>query len=290
MQFRTKDLPDAMAALDALSSQLIWQTNRIHSQSQSLEGFTSVTGSVSVLDAAAVLSDAETTGLEFLPEHGSFQVHLTETSTGQRTSATINIDLDGINPAGDATLNDVIAQLDGVAGISASLTPDGRVRIDADAANTSVSFSEDSSGFLAALGINTFFTGSDAYDMAVATTVANNPAAIAAARDHLAGDNQGALLMAQLRETPNDVLNGQSLAGYWNQHIEDFAVRTAQAKEQEQSTAVVKQSLAAQQQSISGVNADEETIDLIRFQRAYQASARFISVIDEMMQTLLQLV
>jgi flagellar hook-associated protein 1 FlgK len=34
--------------------------------------------------------------------------------------------------------------------------------------------------------------------------------------------------------------------------------------------------------SVSGVSLDEEAVDLIRFQRAYQASARFISLIDQL--------
>jgi flagellar hook-associated protein 1 FlgK len=41
---------------------------------------------------------------------------------------------------------------------------------------------------------------------------------------------------------------------------------------------------------VSGVSVDEESINLLAFQRAYQGSARFITVVDEMMQTLLGLV
>ena len=39
--------------------------------------------------------------------------------------------------------------------------------------------------------------------------------------------------------------------------------------------------------SVSGVSLDEEMVDLMRFQRAYQAAARIISVIDEMLDTLI---
>ena len=50
------------------------------------------------------------------------------------------------------------------------------------------------------------------------------------------------------------------------------------------------ENLESQQQTISGVNADEEAINLLLYQRAYQGSARFISVVDELIQTLLSLV
>jgi len=40
-------------------------------------------------------------------------------------------------------------------------------------------------------------------------------------------------------------------------------------------------------ESVSGVSLDEEMSDLLRFQHAYQAAAKLISICDEMMQTLL---
>jgi flagellar hook-associated protein 1 FlgK len=40
---------------------------------------------------------------------------------------------------------------------------------------------------------------------------------------------------------------------------------------------------------VSGVSADEELTDMLRFQRAYEASARVISVMDEVMQVLVNL-
>jgi flagellar hook-associated protein 1 FlgK len=41
---------------------------------------------------------------------------------------------------------------------------------------------------------------------------------------------------------------------------------------------------------VSGVDADEETLNLIQFQRQYQAAARFINVVDEMLQTLIGII
>ena len=39
--------------------------------------------------------------------------------------------------------------------------------------------------------------------------------------------------------------------------------------------------------AISGVNVDEELSDIIKFQYGYSASARFISVVDEMLDTII---
>ncbi len=47
--------------------------------------------------------------------------------------------------------------------------------------------------------------------------------------------------------------------------------------------------LVKQRDSVQGVSLDEETSNLMLFQHAYEASARLMSVIDSMLQTLLQI-
>ena len=48
--------------------------------------------------------------------------------------------------------------------------------------------------------------------------------------------------------------------------------------------------LARRRQEISGVNLDEEVTELLQFQRAFEASARVITVADRMLETLVNLV
>src|SRR5262249_24372103 len=45
--------------------------------------------------------------------------------------------------------------------------------------------------------------------------------------------------------------------------------------------------LTDQRSAVSGVSLDEETTNMIQFQRAYQAAARIVTTVDSMMQTLL---
>jgi flagellar hook-associated protein 1 FlgK len=290
IEFRKVHLDDAIAAVDQVASELIWNVNRLHSQGQGLRGFATVTSSVGVDDAASALNDADATGLDFTPGHGSFKVHLAQAGSGVRTSATIAIDLDGLDSANDTSLADLAAALDAVAGVSASVGTDGRLTISADQNGAEVSFSDDTSGVLAALGINTFFTGNDAYDVAVNQVVTGDPRALAASGGHLVGDNSTAIAIAQLRDTGLEGLEGLSLTQAWSKHVEDFAGRLGKAEQRLDATGTVRANLEATQQAVSGVNADEETIELIRYQRAYQASARFISVVDELMQTLLGII
>lgn len=291
IRFKEQDIRDAIDAVDTLASQLIYQVNRIHSQGQGLDLIDNVTGATAVADATVALNDLEATDLTIAPSHGSFQVHVVQKSTGQVVTRTVNVDLDGINPAADTTLTSLAADIDAAANISATVTPGGKLQITADSGDFQISFSDDTSGALAVLGINTFFTGKDAFDIRVNPVLATSPGLIAAAAAGAgggsAGDNSNALAIAGLRDRALTELNGLSLTQQWNRHVENFAVRQAQARQQFQADTVVREGLSNQQQSISGVNADEESIDLIQFQRAFQASARLLTVINEMMQTLI---
>lgn len=285
---RRGDIEDALTGLDDFANHLAYQVNRVHSQGQSAEAVTAVTGQTRTLDATKALNDPDA-GIKFPVTHGSFQVHVTQISTGQRVTSTVNVDLDNVNTAGNTSLTSLAASIDGIANLGASVTADGRLRINTDSNDFKITFSDDSSGALAALGINTFFSGDSAATLAVNPTVAGRPAALAAGAGNVPGDNRTALAIAGLRTQRLDALGGLNLTESWSRHVEDFAVRTAQAASRHDADAVVKSSLEAQREEVSGVNTDEEAINLLAYQRAYQGSARFLSVVDEMYKTLTEL-
>ncbi|MEM1354264.1 MAG: flagellar hook-associated protein FlgK [Planctomycetota bacterium] len=289
IRFRGNHLEDAIDTLNTFSNTLIYEVNKIHSTGQGLNLYDGIEGTNIVVDTTAALNTTAA-GIAFTPNHGSFQFHVTQRSTGQRMTQTIQVDLDGINPATDTSLTSLAADLNAVANVSATITPDGRLSITPDSGDFQISFSDDSSGALAALGVGAFFTGSDSFDIEVNTGLVGDPRLVAAAQGHLPGDNRNALALSGLRDQGIASLEGLSVTGYWNRHVEDVSIRTAQARDQFQADSVVKENLQVQQQAFSGVNADEETIDLMSYQRMYQANARFISVVDELMQTLLTLV
>ncbi|MEM9414897.1 MAG: flagellar hook-associated protein FlgK [Planctomycetota bacterium] len=300
VDFRGSALEEAIDVLDTFTSTLIFEINRLHSQSSGLVNHSQVWGTEAVTDTTAILDRPEA-GLNFTPVHGSFEVHVTQVSTGQRVTTTIYVDLDGIDAAGnstrvllppsdDTTLDSLTADIDDIDNIHAAIGPDGRLHIEGDSSDFQFSFSDDTSGVLAALGINTFFRGSDAFDVAVHTEMVGDPRFVAGARNHLLGDNTAALEIARMRDHGMESLNGLSMQGYWNRHVEGVAIQTNQAREQLQADSVVMENLKVQQQAFSGVNTDEETIDLLKYQRMYQANARFIGVVDELMQTLLGIV
>jgi flagellar hook-associated protein 1 FlgK len=84
-------------------------------------------------------------------------------------------------------------------------------------------------------------------------------------------------------------LNGTSLKESYQAMINGVSVAAATAKTNVEATATVKETLEAQREALSGVSLDEEAINLMRQQRAFQAASRLISAVDEMMKTLINM-
>ncbi|HMB94985.1 MAG TPA: flagellar hook-associated protein FlgK [Tepidisphaeraceae bacterium] len=270
--------------IDTLSHNLIFELNKVYSSGQGLNGLSNATATNAATNPAVALNDP-TSGFKYTPTSGSFVVHVTDKNTGLSTSTLVQVDLDGQN-GNDTTLNSLASSIDAISNISASVSG-GKLSISADSANVDFSFSQDSSGTLAALGINSFFSGTDGGNIAVNSNVAADPSMLAAAKNGDAGDNQTAIAIAAMQNAPIAALNGSSLNDTYQAMINSVSNSAASAKTNADAADTVKQTLTSQREALSGVSLDEEAVNLIQQQRAYQGAARFVSTIDQMMQTLL---
>lgn len=104
------------------------------------------------------------------------------------------------------------------------------------------------------------------------------------------GDNQGALMMSELEDRLDLFLEGGSLSGFYNATI-SLLGSMAQGNQR----AVLNQTALTDQadqlrQSISGVSLDEEAVELIKFQKAFEASARVITTLQGIYDTILGLI
>jgi len=273
--------------IDTLAGNLIFELNKIHSAGQGLDGFSSVTGTNAVDDPTLALNNPKS-GLKFAPVNGSFVVHVKNKTTGLTTSTLVKVDLDGLNN-NDTTLNSLAADIDGVANISAQVNA-GKLVVSANSGDVEVSFSQDSSGALAALGVNGFFTGSKASDIAVNQNIVDDPNQIAAAKNGEKGDNQTALAIAGLESAALAGLGGASMKDNYQAVVNGVSTSAASAKNSAEATKVVQQTLEAQRESLSGVSLDEEAINLMKQQRAFQGAARLITAVSEMMDQLMNMV
>jgi flagellar hook-associated protein 1 FlgK len=270
--------------VDAIAKQLIQDVNDLHASGQGSTGITTVTGTNQVTDPTAALNSAAA-GLEYPPANGSFVVHVTN-SNGASVSTLVTVSLKG-KPS-DTTLNSLEASLNGISGVSASIV-NGALKVSAANAGSTISFSQDSSNTLAALGINTFFTGSSAEDIAVNPVVQNDPTQLAAGKNGAAGDNGTALAIAALETTPA-AGESETLQSTYQGLVTTVADTVATAKSQASAATATQSTLLSQQQSTSGVSLDEEMVNMIQQQQAFQASSRVVATIQTMMASLIAMV
>ncbi len=293
VQTRDVHLAEQLAQLDTLAAALIYEVNRVHTSGWGLKASQQVTGQHSASNANVALNSTGA-GLVFPVSNGTFSVHVRDQRSGQMTSEVIEVDLDGIIDAAipgdsDTTLASLAAALNGVTGLTASVTADNRLQL-ATAAGYEVSFTDDSSGVLAALGMGVFFDGKDASDIAVNASIRNDVNYIAASLNGAAGDGSNAGRLAQIGETASELLGGASVLTYHEAMVNGLAVKTAAAQTTYEATDAVYASLLAQRESISGVNLDEEAINLTLYERSYQGAARYLSVLDTLSDTVLNMV
>lgn len=112
-------------------------------------------------------------------------------------------------------------------------------------------------------------------------TVAPNPTS--------SGDNRNALLMAGLQTQNTLAGSTTSYQGAYDQLVSQVANTTSAMTQSSTAQTTMVNQLVQSQQSVSGVNLDEEAANLLRYQRAYQAAGKAIQVANTMFDTLLNL-
>jgi flagellar hook-associated protein 1 FlgK len=299
---RDTAIDTVISTLDTTATQLAFEVNRLHSTGTNGNGFADTTGTLSftLADRTLALNDPNNQATSVLPysaTHGGFTVTVRDDASGASRTVRIPVDLDGIDDTGqqgfsnDTSVEDIRAALDAVDGIHASFTADGKLQVTADG-GSKFSFSDDTSGALAVLGVNSFFVGTDASNLQVRSDLVSDPSQLTTGRivDGEFVENGTSLEIAKLQDKALDSLHGQTIAQAWRDAAQAIGVQAAAATTTLDAATSVQASLQAQRDGISGVSVDEESINLLNFQRMYQASARVISVADELTQTLLNLV
>jgi flagellar hook-associated protein 1 FlgK len=133
-------------------------------------------------------------------------------------------------------------------------------------------------------GLN-FFVGEDAATISVNELLVNVPESIAtASQPGRTGDVSIAVEISELNSRAVMGPNGQySINAFFRTLVTEMGMKTQQARRQLSSSEVISEHLDNRRQSISGVSLDEEVANLVTYEKAFQASARIINVIDEML-------
>lgn len=272
--------------INALAKTLAFEFNKLYSQGQGTVGFETVTSTNAVVDVNAPLDEA---GLEFTPVNGAFDIIVRNTNTNTPETHTIRVDLNGLDD--DTSLADLTASIEAIPGLTASISATGNLSIQSDTVDTDFAFSGDSSGVLAALGINTFFTGSTAADIGVNRELdgIENAAKFAASLGGIGEDQSNTERLAEFYTRALESEGDVSLADKYTQLTNGVAQGSTVAKAVADGFRVFEATLDGENQSLSAVNIDEEAVRMISLQRSYQASARYIQTISELLDTLVNL-
>ncbi|GKS59186.1 flagellar hook-associated protein 1 [Nitrospira sp.] len=131
-------------------------------------------------------------------------------------------------------------------------------------------------------------TGTAARDIAVAVTDGQQIAASSTAAG-VPGNNANTLAMATLQTTSIAALGSKTFNGYFSQLVSGVGAQSKSADQDLQAQELVDEQLQARRAEVSGVSLDEELVNMIQQQRAYQAASKVIVTADEMLQTLLSL-
>jgi flagellar hook-associated protein 1 len=129
------------------------------------------------------------------------------------------------------------------------------------------------------------------------TNLITNPRLIAAANNDsttatgFAGvsDGRNATAIAQIKQQTFAALGNAQPLEYWNQTVATTGSAVNQAKKQGDFQQNVLDSLEGQRSEFAGVNIDEEMIDLLKYQRAFEASAKTFKAYDDIMQSILNI-
>ncbi len=105
--------------------------------------------------------------------------------------------------------------------------------------------------------------------------------------DVFAGDGRAAVEIAAIRNTSIMVGSMRTFDDFFADSVTNVGLKGEQAETNHLSQAAIMDDLRNMRESISGVNIDEELAEIMKFQHGYNAAAKFITVWDSLIDTII---
>ncbi len=274
LKMRDQAIVDIDARVDQIAATIIEQINRIHSSGNGIRDYSATISSTNAVTNPAIA--LSTAGLPFALATGSFDL-IQYDGAGAIVSTVTVAYTEGVT-----TLNDIAAAIGG------TVTAGGLLEVSPTV--NSFTFANDTTGVLASLGIGGLFTGTDARTMGVNQDIVNTPNLLASALSINpldTGDNRVALAMADIRDGLFLDSGAASINDFYESTIVGIGVNARSNLENVEIERSFVESFQRRRQEVSGVSLDEEVTFLLQLQRAFEASARVVTVTDRMLDSLL---
>lgn len=148
----------------------------------------------------------------------------------------------------------------------------------------------DTSGLLASAGINTLFSGTDAASIAIDPNILSDPARIATAIGPQMNDNNNIVKMAKLTQQGWSDLDNKAPSEYFKSVIASLGQKISLKDMAQTNYKGLLQNLANQQDSVSGVNINDEAAQMLVFERMFQAVGKYMQAVQSSMDTVMELI
>jgi flagellar hook-associated protein 1 FlgK len=148
----------------------------------------------------------------------------------------------------------------------------------------------DTSGFLAAVGINCFFAGTDANSIELSDLVKFDSGNIANSRSVEMTDNKNAAAIAALGDSAISELGQLSPKEYYRKLVVDIGNQVSVTDMQHSNVQGVQRSMEQQRNDVSGVDINEQATLMMLYERMFQAMARYMNTITKTYDTVLTII
>ena len=131
-------------------------------------------------------------------------------------------------------------------------------------------------------------TGVTAETIDVSAIILADVGLIAASADGSVGNGDGALAIAALRSAPI-ASDGSTIDDYYGSIIGSLGIESESARINRDREELLILEIENRRESVKGVSIDEEMTNLIAAQHAYEAAAKLVTIVDEIMETILSM-
>lgn len=274
---------ELVSGLDQIASDLVREFNTIHAQGQGSRGFDRLVGTQS-LDPSVEVNSA---GLSWEIQGGTFEISLVDKEGNHISRHRIEV-RPGALPQG-STVQSILDSVNAIDGLRAAINGNGKIELSSTLPNVRFTFGEDTSGFVAAAGLNTFFEGHSAETIRVNSFLLANTEYLAISSGGINQDTNVLGQMVNLIDRGIERNGGASISDAYQQMVGQFSQAAANQKAVTSGLTQYHATLQGEHLAISGVSIDEEAIKLLGYQRVFQASSRVIAAANEMLELLVSL-
>ncbi len=147
----------------------------------------------------------------------------------------------------------------------------------------------DTSGVLAAVGINTFFFGSNASDIAVCPDIIATPRRISTSLGPDMTDNANAIRMANIKDQAITDLDTLTPGEFYRRMSTNIGQELSIKQMRQDNIQAIVQNLANQQSETSGVDINDEAAQMLIFEQIFKAMAKYLNAVQTSLSTMMDM-